>query len=369
MTAAVPPPATLYLVAPRSLRSWLPHFLDEGERDEVLYVGEQPRVDLAPIFRAIDADPNRVCVLLSGHDSLERDSRLAEAIRRLGMRAIGPSPESVRVGTDKEHMKDFFDRHGFASPRWARASCAAALGGPDDDVVVKRRAGTQSAGTRRERLRECSAGPGELCEVYTDGIEYSVTVYRDEERELVFPPIWKGRTTASLVPPWMRLRVCPDPLLAPQREEALRTTARELARAMDLCGHLEVEYVVGADGAVQVLEVNPRVAGTMRLAASATGTRLFSLHRLPAVSADLQAVCCAAEVPYSGPPFSDPAEGVFATSRATACGPTFADARRKLERVLSRARVAAAAAEEPPRAPRFPRRPSSPSRAPVGAAA
>jgi hypothetical protein len=93
----------------------------------------------------------------------------------------------------------------------------------------------------------------------------------------------------------------------------------------------------------------------MRLAALATATPLFSLHRHSAVHADLQASAFAGEVPYHGPAWSDPAAGVFATSRLTVAGPTLADVRGKLERALRHGRpLRPVRPRLPVRAPRRP---------------
>lgn len=371
-TAAPSAGATLYLVAPPSVRSWFEHFLDRRPGDRVLHVGEGSRLDLLPVLQAIDGDACSRAVVISSHASLARDARLTEALRCLGIAAVGPTKPAARLGTDKFAMKRFFDRHGFATPAWAPATAANLPGDPGDPgdvVVVKRRCSTQSDGTRLQELGAAPLAADELAEAYTDGVEYSVVVYRDQQRELVFPPIWKGRTSPSLVPPWKRLRLCPDPLLAADREAELRASARAIARAADVCGHLEVEYLLTRDGALQVLEINPRIAGTMRLAALATATPLFSLHRHSAVHADLQASAFAGEVPYRGPSWSDPAAGVFATSRLTVAGPTLADVRGKLERALRHGRLVIPPLKPSRPLERAPRRPAPAGRTPVAVGA
>jgi hypothetical protein len=326
-------PPTLYLVAPESLAAWFPSFVDDVPGDLILFTGEDGAAPAERILRLLGEGPARTTVLLPSHETLERDSALARRLRGHGHDVLGPSRRSVRLGTDKVLMKQFFDRRGFASPPWAAAGHERRLASPDALVVVKQRRGTQSVGTRLARLGDCTLRADELCELYLDGVEYSVVVYRDDRREVVFPPIWKGRTSTALVPPWRRLRLCPDPLLSPAREGALRTGARTIAAAAGVCGLVEVEYLVTPEGELQVLEINPRVAGTVRLAAMATGVAIFSLHRLD-LAGDLDASSYAAEVPYTGAPFADEREQVFATSRLTVAGETLAAACRKLDRAL-----------------------------------
>jgi Carbamoyl-phosphate synthase L chain, ATP binding domain len=320
---------TLYLVSPASLRSWFHHFTEQVRGDRVVFLDET-RVDLGELRATLKAERFGTVVVHSSHDTLERDACLSEWLTDLGRwRVVGPSALACALGSDKFLMKEFFDEHGFVSPAWRRGGPGATV--PCDAGVIKHRHGTQSDGTRLRGGADERLAEHEFCEVYLEGVEYSVVVYRDELREVVFPPIWKGATQADLTPPWLRLRRCPDAGLAPERDRRLRESARAIARAADIRGLAEIEYVVSPAGEAWVLEINPRVAGTMRLAAMATRAPIFSLHRSPHAPDDLQAVRCVAEMPYSGSPFSDPENEVFASSRVTAAAPTFAGAMRKLE--------------------------------------
>jgi carbamoylphosphate synthase large subunit len=307
---------TLYLVAPASLESWFAGFVPPGPADDVVLTGEGPDLDVRAILERLGDPGARVAVFLSAHETLVRDCGAARDLRELGHEVVAQSPACAVLGTDKFAMKAFFDGHGFTSPPWARADAVARLGPPDLPLVVKQRHGTQSVGTRLERLAACRLAAGEYAEAYHDGVEYSVVAYRDALGCAVFPPVWKGCTSPALVPPWRRLRLCPFPGLAAATDAALRRTTRALAEAADCAGFLEVEYLVTAAGP-QVLEVNPRVSGTMRISAMATAVPIFGMHRLTALRGDLAATHHAAEVPFAGKPFRDPANGVVATSRLT----------------------------------------------------
>jgi phosphoribosylaminoimidazole carboxylase (NCAIR synthetase) len=321
---------TVYLVAPHSLRTWFPYFLDEAEDNTVVFTGEEPEVDLDTVVEALRRRPARTAVAYSSHETLERDCELVERLRGLGLRAWGQSRTCAALGVDKFRMKSFFDAHSFPSPAWAHAGNLERLPRRDTPLVVKQRRGTQSVGTRLERRASCRLGADELCEPYHDGIEYSVLVYRDPHGEAVFPPVWKGATSPELVPPWRRLRLCPPPDPAPALERRLRDLARDVAIASDCQGFVEVEYLATGSGEVLVLEINPRIAGTMRIAALASGLPIFSLPGMPHLRGDLETVRWAGEVPYSGPPFSDAAAAVFATSRLTLAGRSLEELRLRL---------------------------------------
>ncbi|GAA2882267.1 hypothetical protein GCM10010517_45420 [Streptosporangium fragile] len=320
----------VHAVAPDSLRSWFGHFVDLGPDDRTVHLGEDPRVDPAPLLEAIGPVPRATVVFHSGHVTLGRDQLLAFRLRELGHRAECQSRLCASLGSDKILMKEFFDRYGLVSPPWARAGDPPPGDAPDAPVVVKDRHGTQSVGTRLARAGECRLAPNELGELYVDGVEYSVLVYRDGHGTATFPPVWKGPTTPALVPPWRRLRLCPDPVLGGTWERKLRAVGKRLADLAEAHGYLEAEFLLTRTGEVHLLEINPRVSGTMRLAAMATRLPIFSLHARPEFRGHLRAVRFGGEVPYRGVPIADPDGAVFATSRLTVAGESLGEVRTRL---------------------------------------
>lgn len=330
--------AVVHLIAPASVTSWFSYFACLTEADRVLPVGEAP--ELAPgVLDSILAGPQRTAVIFSGHDSLLRDLRVASLLREHGYQAITQSVRCARLGYDKFAMKEFFCAAGIATPAWARAGMAGSLGAPAARVVVKQRHGTQCAGTRTVTVGECVLGPGELAERFVDGVEYSVVVYRDQHGVATFPPVWKGPVDAVLTPPWRRMRLCPYPAAGPGLDQELRDVAVTIAEAAGAHGHMEVELLVTGEGSLLALEINPRVSGTMRISAMATGLPIFSMYRLPGRRGHLAATAAAAEVPYDGPPVCDAAAGIFATSRLTVAARDFAGVDEKLRRSRLAGRV------------------------------
>lgn len=328
---------TLYVVSPTSLGGWFEHFTDLRPDDVVLHVGEQSELDTAKVLAELDADPDRDVVIYSSHDTLTRDRWLADGLRLLGHRVLSQSHLSTVLGADKLLMKRFLDRHGFRTPEWVTGGGRLRPANHGDDVylVVKARHGTQSVGTRLAAVADGPLTDGEFAERYHEGTEFSVIVYRDEHRVTTFPPVWKGRTSLSLVPPWRRLRLCPGPDVSPGLDRELRRTSAAIAEAADNRGFVEVEYLVTDDGRVTVLELNPRVSGTMRITAMATAVDIFSLHRRPDLAGAVPAVRWAAETPYSGVHGALPAQDVYATSRLTVAADSPSAARTKLQRFSS----------------------------------
>jgi hypothetical protein len=175
----------------------------------------------------------------------------------------------------------------------------------------------------------------EFEEPFVSGIEYSVVVFRVPGREVTFPVIWKGETRRDLLPPYQRLRLCPAPDLTPEREAALRALSLQAAQVMDSEGFTEVELVV-SDDVAYVIEVNPRIAGTMRMAALATDTRIFDLPGRLDCAGDLFSSSCTVEMPWLGEPWNDPAQRVYCTSRLTAAAATWDGVMTLVDKVLER---------------------------------
>ncbi|WP_433380403.1 hypothetical protein [Streptosporangium sp. CA-115845] len=329
----------IHAVAPASLESWFGHFVDLASEDRAVFTGEDAGVDVAPLLEAIGRAPRATVIFHSSHATLGRDQLLAFRLRELGHRAECQSRLCASLGSDKILMKEFFDRYRLVSPPWARAGEPLPEAGPDTPVVIKDRHGTQSAGTRLARAGECRLAPNELGELYVDGVEYSVLIYRDEHGTATFPPVWKGPTTQDLVPPWQRLRLCPDPALGGTWDRKLRAVGKRLADLTEAHGYLEAEFLLTPAGEVHLLEINPRVSGTMRLAAMATRLPIFSLHARPELRDHLCAARFSGEVPYSGAPIADADGEVFATSRLTVAGESPGEVRAKLRELGAEPRV------------------------------
>jgi predicted ATP-grasp superfamily ATP-dependent carboligase len=319
-----------HLVMPASVGSWFAHFLAPPAQQRVAVLGEAPAIDVGEVLDTLEAAGADRVILHSGHDTLLRDRALAGALASHGYRSVAQSARATAIGLDKRLMKEFFDQHGFAGLPWTTGERLPTVAG-DPLVVVKARHGTQSRGTMLARLSGHTPGPDEIAELYADGTEYSMVVFRDGDRTVTLPPIWKGRTSTELVPPWRRLRVCPHAPIDAGLEDELRASARAIAAAADAVGLIEIEYLVTDDDRVNVLEINPRISGTMRLAAMATGVPIFSLYDND-MTGDLLAVAHGAEIPYRGAPVCDPAGGVFATSRLTVVADDPARALDKLRR-------------------------------------
>jgi hypothetical protein len=322
------PRAVAHLFSAASVTNWFSYFAEILPDDRVIHLGEQPHV--APDLIESIVNGGDRAVFFSSHETLIRDLDLARRLRAAGCPALAQSGLCARLGWDKFKMKRFFDASAVVTSPWGAGRAASALTGPF--VVVKKRYGTQNVGTRLAQAQDCQLAPDEFAETFIPGVEYSVVVYRDSRGTATFPPVWKGPVSTDLVPPWRRLRLCPAPEIDAELDVRLRAIAVRIADAADAQGHLEVELLVDDDAKIFTLEINPRVSGTMRISAMATGVPIFSMFRHDDLRGALAAMRVAAEVPYSGPAICDPEGAVFGTSRLTVAGEDMAGVRVKIGR-------------------------------------
>ncbi|WP_317447686.1 ATP-grasp domain-containing protein [Streptomyces collinus] len=325
----------LHLFSGPSLAGWMPAFATPGHHTyEILSRSADPTQAAAWAATLVESPDQRI-VLHADHLSLLRDAEVGRQLALRGYDVVAPTPLAAAVGQDKALMQWLLRRNGVPQPSdSARATPAA-----DRPSVIKLRAGTEGRGTRLGGLSE--AAEHELSEPFVHGHEYSVNVYTAGTGAMTFPPVAKGETRLDLVPPPRRRRECPAPALTAVLEAQLRSTAVAAVSACAAEGFAEVEFVVEhGTGDVLVLEVNPRVSGTLRMSAMATRTRLLDLFSRRSVQGGtVHAVRAAVEQPYSGEPFCDLEQGIVATSRITVADTNHATARAHLDQLLEKSRV------------------------------
>lgn len=313
----------LHLVSPTSLESWFAHFVTMRSEDKVQWLGEQAALTGEAIRGACHCHAEAdITVLHSSHDTLLRDIALAEHLEQMGCGPlIRQTTKAALLGTDKVAMKCAFEEHSVLSIAWrqhADGISALQFGAQHDGpFVVKLRNGTEGRALRLSAAPSAQLDEQEFEEPFIGGTEYSVVVLRSGARYVTLPTVWKGPTRRDLLPPYQRLRLCPAPDLTDDRNDELRQLSLAACEALDSEGFAEVELIVDGAGQARVIEVNPRIAGTMRMAALACDQRIFDLPVTTTVHGHLGAQRCVVEMPYHGNPWSAPERLVYCTSRLT----------------------------------------------------
>lgn len=304
----------LTVIAPESVRAWYSGFC--GGMDDVVFIGEDPAFEeITSLANALFARAaGRPLRLLSGHDSLIRDWVLAQELRSRGLTVAAQSGMASAAALDKVLQKQLLAAAGLPVPDWGLADASPP---PGTRVLWKGRSSTQSRDISWHTDGE-PGPPGSYWELWIEGVEYSVVVHRDHGSTVRFPPVWKGVVREDLSPPWRRLRLVPCGADATLLAELDRVSTR-IAELVDMWGFGEIEFIVGEDGQPLVTDINPRICGTMRIVAMATGLSIFDPAALTA-DAQPRARRYAAEVPYDGPPVAT--STTVATSRLTCAADT-----------------------------------------------
>ena len=313
-----------YCVAPKSLRLWFSAFADLAQPDRVLHIGET-----RPLAASLEQEmgfrdgERQHIVIYSSHASLVRDVDLSGRLIARGVSVASQTPEAAALGVDKVAFKETLHRIGVATPRWGDPQT---LDSAQPGILLKRRNVTQSHGIHWYKgvVPRC---PGQwYWEDYVLGCEYSVIAFVDIAGATLFPIIWKGDTRQDLLPPWQRPRICPDPRLSGTLAVRLLSAATAVLNSVRCWGFVEFEFIVDRTGNVQLIEINPRVCGTMRLAAMACDIKIFSLPACPTNRPNFVAPTRhALELPYDGVPFVADDLRVVASSRITFAADTPAE--------------------------------------------
>lgn len=271
-------------------------------------------------------------VFLSSHDSLRRDAYLSERLEEKGyLRPFGASRCAAELGSDKVRMKEMFERIGTPTPAWWRSGRRTPAAGL---FVSKPRYGTMGQGAKLVDADQAITGDIYL-EEYVPGVEFSVILIRRAGTTLVFPPVWKGSTNQSLVPPHRRARICSTLHSVGATQSAMIQISVELAEALEFEGFLEAEFVISPSGSPLVLEINPRIAATMRMAALSARAPLFDLPTSGSGIVRLSPAMVSLELPLNAPvPRRLEHPGVVATSRVTIVAETIGMLVKRLEWVL-----------------------------------
>ena len=210
--------------------------------------------------------------------------RLAKALAEAGIPLLGTSAEAIDIAEDRERFQELLKRLGLRQPENGTARSAEeaeavaerlgypvvirpsyVLGGRAMEIVHDR---TALARYIREAVRVSGDNPVLIDRYLNDAIEVDVDCIADGETVYVAgvmehieeAGIHSGDSACSL-PPYS---------LSPALVAELRAETEALAKALKVVGLMNVQYAI-QDGAIYVLEVNPRASRTVPFVAKATG--------------------------------------------------------------------------------------------------
>jgi carbamoylphosphate synthase large subunit len=269
-----------------SWKTWLPAFLHSPEFDAKASFPNS----LREIEEEIEKEGPDSVIILSHHNTLLRDADWLTCLQEtFGLPIYGPTTAVAELAWDKRAMAQLVNSVAGlqAIPEWSYAHAVSTLvSDPTAIAIVKKVSGTEGSGYRvaqtsadLEEFTSKGRATDSVIQPFLFGREYSVNVAgivdQSGSRLSVFEAVDKGDTGVGSPHPSRRTRECPSSHLTPEVALVLRDASLRMSELVQLKGVAEFEFiVVGKD--VFLLEVNPRVSATMRMASLACDCSLFT---------------------------------------------------------------------------------------------
>jgi carbamoyl-phosphate synthase large subunit len=250
--------------------------------------------------------PDGLIVQFGGQTPLN----LARALESAGAKIIGTSVESIDIAEDRERFKELVDRLGLKQPPSGTAldlqqalhvarrigypalvRPSYVLGGRAMEIVY------DEAGVARYMERALDVSPGKpilIDKFLESAIEVDVDCLADGRRTLI-GGVMQHIEEAGVHSGDSACVIPPHSLPAAVVAEIKRQT-RALATELNVQGLMNVQFAVGRDGTVYVLEVNPRASRTVPFVSKATGVPLARYAALVMVGKTLDELGLTGEV-------------------------------------------------------------------------
>jgi carbamoyl-phosphate synthase large subunit len=298
--------------------------------------------------------PHGVVIQFGGQTPL----KLARAIEAAGFQVLGTPFEAIDIAEDRERFGALLASLGIRCPEWGMAETA------EEAVAIAERISypvllrpSYVLGGRAMRVCYDADAVREALSVadarvlidrfVENAIEIDVDALADAE-DCYIGAVMQHVEEAG-VHSGDSACVLPAPSLSAAQEKEIMETVRAIARGLGVVGLLNVQLAV-ADGAVFVLEANPRASRTVPFASKATGVnlvraacRLVAGERvrdlgLPPEHPPAQVSVKAAVLPFHRFPGSDPVLGpeMRATGEVMASAADLPTAFAKAERAAGR---------------------------------
>ncbi|WP_018992204.1 carbamoyl-phosphate synthase large subunit [Aromatoleum toluclasticum] len=231
--------------------------------------------------------PVGVIVQFGGQTPLKR----AQALEENGVPIIGTSPDMIDAAEDRERFQKLLNDLGLKQPpnRTARTPEAAVrlaaeigyplvvrpsyvLGGRAMEIVHEQK---DLERYMREAVKVSNESPVLLDRFLNDATEVDVDALSDGEQVIIGgimehieqAGVHSGDSACSLPPYTLSARL----------QDELRRQTEAMARALNVCGLMNVQFAIqgeGDDATVYVLEVNPRASRTVPFVSKACGLQL-----------------------------------------------------------------------------------------------
>ncbi|MBN1933894.1 MAG: carbamoyl-phosphate synthase large subunit, partial [Anaerolineae bacterium] len=243
---------------------------------------------LEDVLNIVDTEkPDGVFVQFGGQTPL----KLARALEAAGVPIWGTSPDSIDLAEDRGRFGALLEQLGIPQPENGTAfsldqarAVAERIGYPvlvRPSYVLGGRAmaivHSEADLERyiREAVQVTPDAPVLIDRFLADAFEMDVDAVADREGNVVIGGIMEQIELAG-VHSGDSACVLPTFMVAPEHIETMRRYTMQLARALKVCGLMNIQYAM-KDGVVYVLEVNPRASRTVPFVSKATGVPLAKI--------------------------------------------------------------------------------------------
>ena len=265
---------------------------------------------LEDVLNIVDVEkPDGCLVQFGGQTPL----KLARALEATGVPIWGTSPDSIDLAEDRGRFGALLEELGIPQPENGTAmsleearAVAGRIGYPvlvRPSYVLGGRAMAIVYGERelegyiREAVEVTPDAPVLIDRFLEDAFEMDVDAIADGT-DAVIGGIMEQIELAG-VHSGDSACVLPTYMVAPEHIETMRRYTLQLARALKVCGLMNVQYAM-KDGIVYVLEVNPRASRTIPFVSKATGVPLARLAAQVMAGKTLRELGLVEEPPVEG---------------------------------------------------------------------
>ncbi|GHT98056.1 carbamoyl-phosphate synthase (glutamine-hydrolyzing) [Betaproteobacteria bacterium] len=279
-------------------------------------------ITLEDILEIVNVEqPTGVIVQFGGQTPLKR----ARALEQNGVPIIGTSPDMIDAAEDRERFQKLLTDLGLRQPpnRTARTPEDAVrlaaeigyplvvrpsyvLGGRAMEIVHEQK---DLERYMREAVKVSNESPVLLDRFLNDATEVDVDALSDGEQVIIGgimehieqAGVHSGDSACSL-PPYT---------LSPALQDELRRQTKAMAKALNVCGLMNVQFAIqgeGAEARVFVLEVNPRASRTVPFVSKACSLQLAKIAARCMAGQSLASQGVSGEVV---PPYYSVKEAVF----------------------------------------------------------
>jgi len=234
--------------------------------------------------------PDALLPTVGGQTGLNLALALADAgvLERYGVELIGARPEAIRLGEDRQLFKGAMEELGYACPKAGIAHSMAEAEAVLEEVglpaIIRPSFTLGGAGGgiayNRDEFREVVAQGLDLSPSTQILVEESVIGWKEFELEVLRDLADNVIIVCSIenldpmgVHTGDSITVAPAQTLSDAEYQHLRDMSRAIIRKIGVeTGGSNIQFAINpADGAVRVIEMNPRVSRSSALASKATG--------------------------------------------------------------------------------------------------